>query len=187
MKKRKMKKCSKCKLEKDFSQFYLNKKNNKFRPWCKTCWLSKNKEYVNSNKNKILDYQKEYHKINRSKLRVKQTAYVRNRLNTDIKFKLAHGLRDRLRKAIKGNQKSGSAISDLGCSIEKFKLWIEMNWQNDMSWDNYGVKGWHIDHKIPLDSFDLTNKEEFIKACHFSNLQPMWAKDNFSKGNKICQ
>ena len=54
-----------------------------------------------------------------------------------------------------------------------------------MSWDNYGRTGWHIDHIIPLSKFDLTDREQFLKACHYTNLQPLWAKDNLIKGNKF--
>jgi hypothetical protein len=54
-----------------------------------------------------------------------------------------------------------------------------------MSWGNYGFRGWHIDHIIPLASFDLTDREQFLKACHHTNLQPMWAKENLSKGSKL--
>ena len=50
---------------------------------------------------------------------------------------------------------------------------------------NWGVHGWHIDHITPLSSFDLTCREQFLKVCHYTNLQPLWAKDNFSKGCKI--
>ena len=52
-----------------------------------------------------------------------------------------------------------------------------------MSWDNYGLYGWHIDHKVPLSL--AKTEEELLKLCHFSNLQPLWAKDNLKKGDSI--
>ena len=53
-----------------------------------------------------------------------------------------------------------------------------------MSWDNRGQFGWHIDHVIPLNKFDLTNANEFKTACHYTNLQPLWWQANLSKGRK---
>jgi hypothetical protein len=90
-----------------------------------------------------------------------------------------------MRNAIKFGYKSGSAVKDLGCSIEECKKYIESQFKESMTWENWGVYGWHLDHKIPLDSFDLTDREQFLKACHYTNLQPLWAKENLSKGNKI--
>ena len=49
-----------------------------------------------------------------------------------------------------------------------------------MSWDNYGQ--WHIDHIKPLAEFDLTNRPQFLAACHYTNLQPLWASANHKKG-----
>lgn len=58
-----------------------------------------------------------------------------------------------------------------------------------MAWKNWGVKGWHIDHIKLLASFDLTNKEQFLQAVHYTNLQPLWWYENLLKGAKIdaCQ
>ncbi len=54
-----------------------------------------------------------------------------------------------------------------------------------MMWSNWNHTGWHIDHIKPLSSFDLTNHNEFLTANHYTNLQPLWAKDNLQKGNKF--
>lgn len=85
--------------------------------------------------------------------------------------------------AIHGNQKVGSAIKDLGCSVEFFKKYLESLFLEGMSWDNYGE--WHIDHKIPLSSFNLLDHKELSKACYYTNLQPLWAIDNLMKADKI--
>jgi hypothetical protein len=53
-----------------------------------------------------------------------------------------------------------------------------------MSWDNYGFRGWHIDHKKPCALFDLSLPEQQRECFHFSNLQPLWAADNLAKGVK---
>ena len=76
-----------------------------------------------------------------------------------------------------------STLDMLGCSIDFLKQYISNKFEKNMSWDNYGLYGWHIDHIIPLSS--AKNKEELEKLCHYSNLQPLWAKDNLQKSNKI--
>jgi len=101
-----------------------------------------------------------------------------------LNAKIARRLRSRLSNAVTNGQKAGSAVRDLGSSIEELKKYLESKFTLGMSWDNYGYCGWHIDHIKPLDSFDLSNSEEFKKACHYSNLQPLWANDNFIKSNK---
>ena len=110
--------------------------------------------------------------------------YFVERQKTDINFRLACNLRKRMSAIIKG-QKKGSAVKDLGCSIEQFRIHIESLFQPGMNWDNYGLHGWHLDHKYPLSKFELTNREQFLKACHYTNLQPLWAIDNIQKSNKV--
>ncbi len=82
--------------------------------------------------------------------------------------------------AIKTNAKIGSAVRDLGCSVSELMAHLEIKFQPGMTWENWG--SWHIDHIKPLASFDLTNREQFLIACHYTNLQPLWASDNLAKG-----
>lgn len=69
-------------------------------------------------------------------------------------------------------------------SLRKKEYYIESKFEEGMNWNNWSHKGWHIDHIKPLSSFDLSKREEFLKACNYTNLQPLWAVDNFKKSNK---
>ena len=102
------------------------------------------------------------------------------RADENINFRLRTRLRTRLNRAISGDFKAGSAVTDLGCSISTFNLFIENQFEEGMSWDNYGE--WHLDHVLPLASFDLTDRMEFQTAAHHLNYQPLWAIDNLRKG-----
>lgn len=110
----------------------------------------------------------------------KKNTYERN---FSIEQKLRARLRQRLYRALNQGYKIGSAISNLGCSIEFLRIYLEHKFQNGMTWENYGE--WHIDHIVPLSNFNLSNEDELLKACHYTNLQPLWAKDNLSKSNKF--
>ena len=78
-------------------------------------------------------------------------------------------LRRRLHDALKNNQKRGSAVKDLGCSVQELKKYLESKFQEGMSWDNWNYKGWHIDHIKPLASFNLTDRNQLLQACHYTN------------------
>src|SRR3990167_3147719 len=136
--------------------------------------INKNKKekYHQEHREERSIYAKEYRKIHKEKL----ANYRRVRLKNDLQYKLANTLRSRLSKVLKG-QKTGSAVGDLGCTIFEFKNYIESKFQPDMSWDKMGQI--HLDHIIPLSSFDLTDKSQLVKAVHYTNLQPLWAIDNF--------
>ena len=133
----------------------------------KRAWDLKNREH-------ILRYQNGYRK----------RAYELFKANT--KRKLAHNIRLRLRVALRLMRmpRKGSPVSLLGCTIEYLKCHIEKQFHPGMSWKNWSAKGWHIDHVKPLASFNLADPSQLAKACHYTNLQPLWAIDNIKKGSK---
>jgi hypothetical protein len=152
----------------------------------------RNKKYYENNKNTILkrskdyysfnkEYDKVYNKINKKKRNDYKSSYRKN----NIQYKLSSNLRSRLKSAIKCNYKSGSAVKDLGCSIDELKTYLESKFSPGMTWDNWSLDGWHIDHIKPLASFDLTDRKQLLEACHYTNLQPLWASDNLTKSDKI--
>jgi len=108
--------------------------------------------------------------------------YFRRRCDEDPAFKLAMRLRARLRHAIKNKSKRGSAIVLLGCTIRELVVRFESLFPDGMSWQNWGE--WHIDHIRPLTSFDLEDPAQLAAACHYTNLQPLWASDNLRKGDR---
>lgn len=146
-------------------------------------WRQDNKEHKNAT-------DKAWREANKELYRTRQNNYVKNKLKTDPCFKIAHALRHRINEAIKTNQKVGSAVRDLGCSIEEFKVHLESKFYPNpetgeiMTWGNHAVRGWHIDHIRPLSNFDLTDREQFLEACRYTNQQPMWWRDNIAKGDK---
>ena len=131
------------------------------------------KEYRQSDTYK--DYQKEYRQSDTYK------EYLRNRRKTDICYKLACNLRNSGYDAIKNNIKAGSFVRDLGCSLDEFKAYIASQFLPGMTWENWGHDTWHIDHIIPLNTFDLSDREQFLKAAHWSNQRPLWAEENLSR------
>lgn len=156
-----------------------------------------NKNYRQDNKEKLLEYRKEYYKKNHKKIRERQNKYkqkpevkrCRNKrerqlYKIDVNYKITKNLRSRLWQVIKSKNKSAPTLELLGCTIEFLKEHLESQFQEGMSWDNYGVEGWHIDHIRPCVSFDLTDPEQQKQCFHYTNLQPLWASENLSKGAK---
>jgi len=144
-----------------------------------------------SSKRKIWD--KKYYLLNQKEICRKQRIYKSNnrekinkqrklRRQKDLEYKLLIDCRKRLGKAIQGIDKSKPTLELLGCSVEFLKQHLEKQFQPGMSWDKRHLI--HIDHIRPCSSFDLTIPEEQAKCFHYTNLQPLWAKDNLSKGAK---
>lgn len=137
----------------------------------------RNKENYEQNQESIKASVQTYKKNNKQKI----AAYAKKRRQLPQE-KIRHNISNRIKLTIGKGTKTNQF---LGCSGKQLKTYIESLWLEGMTWENYGLYGWHIDHKKPCSSFDLSDPEQ-QKACfHYSNLQPLWAKDNLSKGAKF--
>lgn len=148
----------------------------------KDYYLDKSKKYYHSHKEEKAKYDKKYKPTYRNR----RNQAHRDRYKTDPEYKLCHNIRARIWDLLRRrkNPKSEASIALLGCSIEFLKAYLESKFQPGMSWDNYGKYGWHIDHIKPGKSFDLSDPIQQKQCFHYSNLQPLWAKDNLTKGSK---
>ena len=175
-----------CNRVKSINKFTLRSDTGKRRNQCLTCqnklkrlWGINNPVLVREKNTRWRINNPEKNRAKIKKWRDNNPEYFKK-----VEVRLAHNLRSRLIRAIKNDQKSGSAIRDLGCSVEELKQYIENQFQSEMTWDNWAMDGWHIDHIKPLVSFDLTDRKQFLEACHYTNLQPLWTIENLSKGSK---
>lgn len=141
------------------------------------------KAYYRKNVGKLRLYTKQWVESHKERRKEYNRVYTKRRYESDPEFRLRMLLRNRVNTALKCGSSPQSAIKALGCSVEELRLHLESKFTDGMSWDNRG--GWHIDHIVPLSSFDLTDPEQHAKACHFTNLQPLWTADNLSKGARI--
>jgi hypothetical protein len=143
----------------------------------------KKRRYYFIHKNKILKVHKAWKQKNKKKITRDARDYVRRKIKLDLAFKLKCILRTRLYCSIRDIYKSGSAIKDLGCSMEFFIAYIQEKFYGKMTWNNYGSY-WQLDHIKELWEFDLTKRSQFKKAVHFTNLQPLTIQDHKKKSAK---
>jgi predicted transcriptional regulator len=205
-----MKTCCTCKEAKNISLFGTLKSSLDGHHWqCKICKQIVNKKYSHTNKGKIARRKavskyfksenghniiltarrKEKRKLNEKDYRIinkeKINELIKNRYKNNPLTKLSYTVRIRTRQIFKykGLNKKLKFSEYIGCSISELKKHIENQFQPGMNWNNHSRYGWHIDHKIPLSS--AKTEEEIYKLCHYTNLQPLWAFDNLSKGDKV--
>jgi len=113
-----------------------------------------------------------------------------NYYKTNLKARLTLRMRTRIKEflKIKNITSKNNTFKYVGCTPSELKTHLEKQFYNNpitnkpMTWMNWTINGWHIDHIIPLDQGK--NDDDAKKLCHYTNLQPMWAKENLKKGNK---
>lgn len=176
---------------------YIRDKSNRYYSENKENIIDVRKKYYKNNRIYLLKYKKDYHLQNKDRQKYLSSLYLLNHKDSISESKRLYiskrrrnnplfRLRESISKLInysikvKGYDKKYKSEEILGCKISEFKLFIESKFQEGMTWENYG--DWHLDHIRPVS---WGNSEiELIKLNHYTNFQPLWAKDNLSKGNR---
>jgi hypothetical protein len=173
-------------------KYYLKNKNKHSK---------RMKEYYLKNKEKLLNLQKMYRLNNCKKISIKNKIYYlsnkqkiikqvilrnKNKYLLNNNFRLIKILRTRIVGALRGVDKSEKTFKLLGITNIKFlKNYLESKFKPGMSWEKRSLI--HIDHIIPCAAFDLSDPKQQAKCFHYTNLQPLWAHQNLSKGAKILK
>ena len=240
----KTKVCTKCKIEKEITEFYKKPKQiYGVNPRCKVCiredakeyrdnnkesirtrdkkYREENKEriaarqkkfreenkeriseqrkkYREENKERISEQQKEWYKKpenkakvkayqqkNKKKIRAWDAKYRKERMQNEPVYRMIRNYRSATSSYYTGHRKAYSTMELLGCTREELQRHLEDQFQPGMTLENYGK--WHIDHIRPIASFDLSDPEQQKQCWHYTNLQPLWASDNCSKGARYEQ
>jgi len=195
--------CGKCKISKDYSQFYKNKSaKDGYKNQCKKCrkeydinyyclnTIHKktiNKIYRDNNKVKIAKNEKIYREKNRNTILNKKKKYNKKRYKNDPIFNAKCRMRALIRSSLsrKGFLKDTYTAEILGIDwvgfwshlVDSFKL------NYDIDFEDGFMSKVEIDHIIPVSS--AKTKDEVIKLNHYTNLQLLWEEDNLKKSNTM--
>ena len=150
---------------KNFKEGYLNE--------CKKC----SKYYTRRNQEKINIYKKQCFQQNKEKINEYKKQYVRNRIETDVNYRLIVYTRKRIYKSLKRIMKQSSSRDELGIDIENYRKWIERQMTPEMNWSNI-----EIDHVRPICMFYISKGEELKKAFSWKNTQPLIKHNHHLKG-----
>jgi hypothetical protein len=183
------KQCSSCNEIKSIDQFGTRVEAiDGFQIYCKECKYNYDIQYRKDNADHLLVQSALYYQQNKEVIKenVKVRKYIRK--NTDVKFRLKLIISSRVNKLmthIRTGKASKGILKFLDYSMDDLVNHLESKFDNTMTWDNYGPKGWHIDHIKPVSLFDITSLtcDEFKECWKLENLQPLWWYDNLKKSN----
>lgn len=163
------------------------------------------KEYRKINKEKIIKVKQIDYQTNKEKYDVINKAWIKNnpdkfsiiskranakRLST-LSGRLNNNISSHIRYSLKrnnGSKKKKRWETLVGFNVVQLKKHLEKQFDENMTWENYG-KYWHIDHEIPIAAFNFEKPEDedFSRCWSLSNLRPLEAIANISKGAKITK
>ena len=155
--------CNKCYKLKPLSDFYFRNDTNAYRNDCKSCKKEAMRNYSCSDDGKF-----------------KRQEYYKNNINQHIRRSIS----SRLHSAVKQFRDNEITIKYLRCSIQHLKSWLEFQFYDEITFENYG-KYWHIDHTLPVNCFNFENEIEIMKCFCWINLRPLRADKNIRKSDKV--
>lgn len=140
--------------------------------------------WYKNHRQEALQYAAEWSENNREKRREISIRYNR-KVRSTPKGRLSSNISRGVYRALKSGKQGKSTFSLMDYSLGELMAHLERQFLPGMTWENYG--DWHVDHKVPLaaHNFETPKDLDFKRAWSLENLQPMWAKDNHSKGAKI--
>ena len=162
-------------------------KKHESKPETKERKKKNHKKWAEQNKEHLKEYLKEYREKNTEKIKKTKRDYERNRKASDPLYKLISNFRTAIYQVLKESnvEKNKHYFDILQYTPESLINHLESQFDENMNWENYGE--WHVDHKLPITSFNIEEMgdEEFMRCWSLDNLQPMWGTDNIRKSNKI--
>lgn len=153
------------------------------RAACRSCLKLRDQKYHSMNAEACREYQRQH--LREGDTRTKRREQQRRRMQLPVN-RIKNNLFRRLNHAIACAVKHAPTYELVGCTPDQLKAHLEAAFLPGMTWENYGKGGWHIDHVMPCAAFDLTKESEQRKCFHYSNLNPLWGRDNMSKGKKVA-
>jgi hypothetical protein len=174
--------CTTCGEEKVYTLF---SKKGKQKPYeCKACLNARERDRRSGNPEEYNKKKRESYQVRKNKINETRRKNLQRRRDEEPRYRVMMALHVRLYDAVKHQRgvKSAKTLELLSCTVDQLQTFLEAEFTDGMTWENYGE--WHIDHIRPCASFNLEDPEEQKKCFHWTNLQPLWARDNIMKGDK---
>jgi len=164
--------CNVCNISKSISDLIKN------RYLCKDCYNKKYRDkYKNDETYRLKIILKDKNKNKKVANEAQKKRYHSNPINKMFRIQ-------RSRITIALNNKQKQSIEYLGCDAERYWDWMQYNFDEKFTFDNYG-KEWHIDHVIPIHVFNLENYNDQMLSLNWRNTTPLSISENLKKGANI--
>jgi len=178
--------CGSCKHQKKLSEFRMVKEKRASSPFeypcsiCRECERLRALQRYHLKKEECQSSNKLYKANNKDKINATRRRYVKEKMQS-IEYKLTCNMKSLISAKLAKTRHTGEY---LGAPMQLIVKWIESNFDDMMSWDNYG-SAWQIDHTLPIKCFDLSDETEALTCFCWMNLMPLETSKNARKAHHI--